>query len=88
MVLTTPMVFAETDGIELVLLNHTCTREPSVICMRDFYYLIVETCFVQCGAPMVQVNVENPALDDSLVMDNIFLDPVHQQASLQSSHPI
>ena len=56
---------------------------------KDFYYLIVETCFVQCGAPMVQVNVENPALDDSLVvMHNIFLDPVHQQASLQSFHQI
>ena len=37
MVLTTTMVFAQTDGIELVLLNHTCTRGPSVTRMRDFY---------------------------------------------------
>ena len=36
MVLTTTMVFAQTDGIELVLLNHTCTRGPSVTRMRDF----------------------------------------------------
>jgi hypothetical protein len=37
MVLTTTMVFAQTDGIELVLLNHTCTRGPSVTRMQDFY---------------------------------------------------
>ena len=37
MVLTTTMVFAQTDGIESVLLNHTCTRGPSVTRMRDFF---------------------------------------------------
>ena len=31
------MVFAQTDGIELVLLNHTCTRGPSVTRKRDFF---------------------------------------------------
>ena len=40
MVLTTIVVFAQTDGIELVLLNHTCTRGPSVTRMRDFFYMI------------------------------------------------
>ena len=40
MVLTTTMVFAQTDGIELVLLNHTCTRGPSVTRMRDFFYTL------------------------------------------------
>ena len=39
MVLTPPMVFAQTDGIESVLLNHTRTRGPSVTCMRDFLNL-------------------------------------------------
>ena len=40
MVLTTTMVFAQTesDGIELVLLNHTCTRGPSVTRMQDFFW--------------------------------------------------
>ena len=37
MVLTTSMVFTQTDGIELVLLNNTCTRGPSVIRMGDFF---------------------------------------------------
>ena len=41
MVLTTTMVFAQTDGIELVLLNHTCTRGPSVTRMRDFFKAIL-----------------------------------------------
>ena len=36
MVLTTPMVLTKTHGIESVLLNHTCTRGPSVTRMRDF----------------------------------------------------
>ena len=40
MVLTPPMVFAQTDGIESVLLNHTRTRGPSVTRMRDFSYTI------------------------------------------------
>ena len=38
MVLTTTMVFAQADDIELVLLNHTCTRGPSVTRMRYFLY--------------------------------------------------
>ena len=36
MVLTTPMVLTKTHGIELVLLNHTRTRGPSVTRMRDY----------------------------------------------------
>ena len=36
MVLTTPIVLTKTHGIELVILNHTRTRGPSGICMRDF----------------------------------------------------
>ena len=50
-------------------LSHVKVNSMNVsVSRKDFYYLIVETCFVQCGAPMVQVNVENPALDDSLVI--------------------
>ena len=56
---------------------------------KDFYYLIVETCYVQCGAPMALVTVENPTIDESggvmvpapvfpLLVDTIVLDPVHQ----------
>ena len=63
---------------------------------KDFYYLIVETCYVQCGAPMALVTVENPTIDESggvmvpapvfpLLVDTIVLDPVHQQASILSS---
>ena len=37
MVLTPPIVFAQTDGIESVLLDHTRTRGPSVAHMRDFF---------------------------------------------------
>ena len=41
----TSMVFAQTDGIELVLLNHTRTRGPSVTRMQDFsfYFLLYNT---------------------------------------------
>ena len=39
MVLTPPIVFAQTDGIESVLLNHTHTRGPSVTRMRDSFFL-------------------------------------------------
>ena len=40
MVLKTPMVLTWTHGgIELVLLNHTRTRRPSVIRMLDFLLL-------------------------------------------------
>ena len=46
MVVTTPMVLTQTHGIVLVLLNHTCTRGPSVARMRDFLelkrYFLVE----------------------------------------------
>ena len=38
MVLTTPMVLTKTHGIELVILNHTRMRGPSVTRMRDFFY--------------------------------------------------
>ena len=38
MVLTTPIVFTQTDGIVSVLLNHTSMRGPSVTCMRDFSF--------------------------------------------------
>ena len=37
MVLTPPMAFTQTDGIEMVLLNHTRTRGPSVFRMQDFF---------------------------------------------------
>ena len=37
MVLTPPMVFAQTDGIVSVLLDPTHTRGPSVARMRDFF---------------------------------------------------
>ena len=36
MVFTPPMVFAQTDGIVLVLLDHTRTKGPSVAHMRNF----------------------------------------------------
>ena len=36
MVLTTPIVLTKTHGIELLILNHTRTRGPSVTHMRDF----------------------------------------------------
>ena len=38
MVLTPTMVFAQTDGIVSVLLDHTQMRGPSVARMRDFFY--------------------------------------------------
>ena len=38
MVLTSPMVLTQTHGIVSVLLNHTCTRGPSVTPMLDFFY--------------------------------------------------
>ena len=37
MVLTPPMVFAQTDGIVSVLHDHTRTRGPSLARMRDFF---------------------------------------------------
>ena len=37
MVLTTPMVLTQTDGIVSVLLNHTRARGPSFTLMRDFW---------------------------------------------------
>ena len=37
MVLITPMVFTQTEGIVLVLLDHTHRRGPSVARMRDFF---------------------------------------------------
>ena len=37
MVLTTPMALTQIHGIVLVLLNHTCTRGPSVARMQAFY---------------------------------------------------
>ena len=46
MVLTTTMVFAQTDGIEMVLLNHTCTRGPSVTRMQDFFDILSLCCVV------------------------------------------
>ena len=33
-----PLAFAQTDGILLVLLNHTSMRGPSVARMRDFFF--------------------------------------------------
>ena len=59
---------------------------------KDFYQLIVETCFIQCGTPIVIVNQENPELDQSLaeadpapvfplLEDTNAQDPVEQQAS-------
>ena len=36
MVLTTPMIFTQTDGIVSALLDHTHTRGRSVTRMRDF----------------------------------------------------
>ena len=43
MVSTTPMVLTLTHGIVSVLLNHTCTRGPSVARMRDFFVLLVSS---------------------------------------------
>ena len=43
MVLTTRMILTETHGIESVLLNHTCTRGPSVTRMQDFFLESGET---------------------------------------------
>ena len=43
MVLTTPMVFTQTDGIVSVLLDHTRTRGPSVARMWDFFCYSVIT---------------------------------------------
>ena len=37
------MVFAQTDGIVSVLLDHTRTRGPSVTRMRDFFCLDAKT---------------------------------------------
>ena len=34
------LVLTWTHDIEPVLLNHTCTRGPSVACMQDIYLLI------------------------------------------------
>ena len=44
MVLTTPMGLTQTHCIELVLLNHTCMRGPSVTRMRDFlrYFIFLD----------------------------------------------
>ena len=39
MISATPIVLAQTHGIESVLLNHTHTRGPSVTRMRDLSYL-------------------------------------------------
>ena len=44
MVLTPSIVFAQTNGIESVLLDHTHTRGPSVARMWDFYYDITGLC--------------------------------------------
>ena len=39
--MTPHMIFAQTDGIVSVLLDHTCTRGPSVTRMWDFYVLLL-----------------------------------------------
>ena len=41
MVLTPHRVFAKTDGVVSVLLDHTRTRGPSVARMRDFCQSII-----------------------------------------------
>ena len=44
--LTTPLVLTKTHGIVSVLLNHTCTRGPSVARMQDFFLLSQFLCIV------------------------------------------
>ena len=41
------------SSLSYILVNSMNVR----VSKKDLYYLIVETCFVQCGEPMVQVNV-------------------------------
>ena len=69
----------------------------SKVTRKEFYQLIVETCFVQCGVSMgVLVNRENPELDQSPAVapsasvfprleDTVILDHDDQQASIGSS---
>ena len=42
MILTPPMVFSQTDGKVLVLLDHTPTRGPSAARMWDFCLTLLE----------------------------------------------
>ena len=67
----------------------------SKVTRKEFYQLIVETCFVQCGVSMeVLVNRENPELDQSPAVapvfprleDAVILDHDDQQASIGSSY--
>ena len=68
----------------------------SKVTRKEFYQLIVETCFVQCGVSMeVLVNRENPELDQSPAVAPVFprledavildLDHDDQQATIGSS---
>ena len=44
-----------TDGIELVLLNHTCTRGPSVTRMRDFLTKVVRRTYGPTDRPTTRL---------------------------------
>ena len=43
MELTTPMALTQAHGIVSVLLNHTCTKAPSVACMFSFFLHFLNT---------------------------------------------
>ena len=64
MVLTTPMVFAQTDGLVLLLLDHTRTRGPSVAHMHDFYHATSpkkkekKQSFQNCIGPTIRIGGE------------------------------
>ena len=46
MELTAPMVLTQSQGMVSVLLNHTCTRGPSVARRQEYFFKYIETSFV------------------------------------------
>ena len=61
MVLTQPMVSSQTDGIVSVLLDHTCTRGPSVARMQDFF--LIKLFFLQ----FAKFNLKAPPYSKTLI---------------------
>ena len=55
MVLTKPMVLTQTHGIVSVLLNHSCTRGPSVARMWDFLMEVYHLLIPNCCSPWLMV---------------------------------
>ena len=51
MLMKPPMVFAQTDGI----VDHTCTRGPSVARMRDFFLLFFQKKISEIGQPHLHI---------------------------------